>query len=587
MQVSDILKPKSRAEIITVIDSYLKEFEETHLPNGFQWRKGQKETIVDIFHTYLQKKYKVVMLDAPTGFGKSLAALACSFIFNKINKVGYILTSEISLQKQYEEDIQRFRLPYGVVQGVDHYQCIDNDEKYSLGTCKTRNKDPHKMPCYNKCPYLSARNFAARSDTAILNYNYWLIMQNMSDKTDRSGSIFSKRDFLIADEAHKILDIVQNHYSPRFTEKTTEKLKKITHFFNLHNVNDHKENVETIDKCIKGLYKIENQDSLFLLLKGVRDNLKAFFKSTKVLKEIVAADYPNKKPPKEWRESLFIADWIKDFHCKVGDYCDIIEKTSTRNIVKNPSEDELVFNCLQESYMMHKYFHQFTGFMVLMSATFSDPKEYMRSINIKNVKYIKTENLFNFEKSPIYYYPNKRMSYKFLDQNKEWLYSKINEILDKHKGESGIIHSASYDLAGKIRDNLTPENTKRVFLYNGTEDKINALNMMKLDPGKVVLGPSLLSGISLDDDFCRFIIFPKVPYPSLTDRFTKVKMELNPGWYRWRTILSVLQGAGRGIRSETDFCSTFILDACFGDLLNTNRNSFPPEFLRRIVTLDE
>jgi Rad3-related DNA helicase len=527
------------------------------------------------------------MIDAPTGAGKSLTALACSYILNKMNKTGYILTSEISLQKQYEEDIQRFKLPFGVVSGVDHYQCVDNDEKYSLGTCKTRNKDPHKMSCYNECPYLSARNFAARSDTAVLNYNYWLIMQNMADRTDRSGSIFSKRNYTFCDEGHKILDIVQNHYSPRFTDKTTEKLKKITHFFNLHNVNEHKENVEIIDKCIKGLYKIENQDSLFLLLKGVRDNLKAFFKSIKVLKERVAIDYPVRNPPKEWRESLYIADWIKDFHCKVEDYCDIIEKTSTRNIVKNPSEDELVFNCLQESYMMHRYFHQFTEFMVLMSATFSDPKEYMRSINIKNVKYIKTENLFNFEKSPIYYYPNKRMSYKFINENREWLYSKINEILDKHKGESGIIHSASYDLAGKIRDNLTPENTKRVFLYNGTEDKINALNMMKLDPGKVIMGPSLRSGIDMRDSFARFAIITKIPYPDLSNKFTKVKMELNPRWYKWQTCIEVIQSIGRTVRHDEDWCITYILDACFGDLINSNRNSFPPEFLRRIVIVQE
>ena len=582
MQLNEILKPKSKEEITSIVNSYLKEFEETHLPNGFQWRKGQKEAIIDIFHTYLQNKYKVVMLDAPTGFGKSLAALACSFIFNKINKVGYILTSEISLQKQYEEDIQRFMLPYGSVSGVDHYQCIDNDEKYSLGTCKIRNIDPYKMDCFSQCPYLSARTFASRSDTAILNYNYWLIMQNMGNV-----SLFSKRDFTICDEAHRISDIVQNHYSPRFTEKTIEKLKKITYFFDLHNVNDHKENVEKIKKCIEGFYKMEDQASLFILLKGIRDNLKVFLKSIKILKERVSVDYPKKKPPKEWRESLFIADWIKDFHCKIEDYCDIIEKTSTRNIVKNPSEEELVFNCLQENYMMHRYFHQFTGFMVLMSATFSDPKEYMRSINVKNVKYIKTENLFDFEKSPIYYYPKRRMSYKFLDQNKEWLYSKINEILDKHKGESGIIHSASYELTNKIKDNLTVENIRRVFFYNGTEDKINSINMMKMDLGKVVMGPSLISGLDLKDEWCRFIIFAKVPYPSLSDRFTKIKMELNPRWYRWRTVLGILQGSGRGIRNENDFCSVYILDACFGDLLNSNRNSFPLEFLKRIALVND
>ena len=248
MGISDILKPKSINEINETVQNFLQKFESFHLPKNFKWRKGQREAVEQIIQTYLEEKYKVVILDAPVGSGKSLIAMASAFILNDIGKRGYILASEISLQDQYESDIERYYLPWGSVKGVDNYICVDNLEKYSLGTCQIRDKSPQKMPCYLECPYLSARNLAIRTETSVLNYNYWLIMQN----TD--NSLFKKRNFTICDEAHKILDIVQNHYSPRFTEHTTEKLQQLSDFFKNYKVGYHNDQVNEISNSLKELW---------------------------------------------------------------------------------------------------------------------------------------------------------------------------------------------------------------------------------------------------------------------------------------------------------------------------------------------
>lgn len=582
MKISDVLKPKSKNEINTIIENYLGEFENTFLPNDFVWRKGQREAVEQIIQTYLENKYHVVILDAPVGSGKSLIAMASAFILNEIKKKGYVLASEISLQDQYESDINRFKLHWGLVKGVDHYLCTDNLEKHSLGTCKIRNINPLEMSCYSECPYLSARNFACNSDTAVLNYNYWLIMQNSDSK------LFPARDFTICDEAHKILDIVQNHYSPRFTPNTIEKLQKLSDFFNLHDVKDHDQDVKVIKSSLKELWKTENQDTLFRYLKSIEITLKAFLSSVKMLKDKVNKNYPNKKPPKSWRNALFTSDWVKDLHCKIEDYNTIIKKTSTRNIVKNPTGDEeLTFNCLEESYMMNRYFHQYTGFTILMSATFSDPLEYMRNMNIKGAKHIKMDTLFDFSRSPIYYYPKRRMSYKHIDKNRDWLYAKINEIIEKHKGESGIIHSASYDLTNKIKENLTPENRKRLFVYSGTEEKRKVLDMMKMTKGMILMGPSLTHGLDLFDDLCRFIITAKIPYPNLADKFVKTKMSINPRWYQWKTVVDLIQSLGRGIRNENDWCITYILDGSLGDLIHRNKQDFSKEFYSRLKIISD
>jgi Rad3-related DNA helicase len=74
----------------------------------------------------------------------------------------------------------------------------------------------------------------------------------------------------------------------------------------------------------------------------------------------------------------------------------------------------------------------------------------------------------------------------------------------------------------------------------------------------------------------------KVPYPSLADKFISRKKDLNQKWYSDETAVAILQGVGRGIRHETDWCVTFILDGCFTYLANSSWDMFPDEFKNRI-----
>lgn len=175
------------------------------------------------------------------------------------------------------------------------------------------------------------------------------------------------------------------------------------------------------------------------------------------------------------------------------------------------------------------------------------------------------------------------MSYNHIDKNLPWLIDRINEIIKNHKGESGLIHSASYKLSMDIFGGLTEENRKRVFIYNGTEEKRNFLEELKKNNDKILLGPSLLEGLDMKDDFARFIIFAKTPYPSLADRLVKAKMNKDSMWYSFKTAISILQGVGRGVRHEKDYCKTYYLDATLSDLIHKHRNLFPKEFLNRII----
>jgi Rad3-related DNA helicase len=535
---------------IEQLELQLEEFRTTFFGEDFLWRKGQKEAIIEIIKAYYNKT-KTVILDAPVGSGKSIIGMAVSWILNQQDLKGFILASDIALQEQYEKDFAKGNFRWGSIKGIDNYICIDNMEKNSLGTCRIRNKPAKRMPCYSSCPYFTARDKASESETALLNYAYWLIMMNYVNQSVEDTP-FPPRDFTICDEGHKILDIVQNHYSPRFDPKTIEKLQKLTDFFALYKLRDHYKDLSNIKNDINSLYKTENQDDLHEILIEIKNNLENNYRATwEKFKEKVKTDYPHDDPPKEWKEALRLCDWVKDLHCKVDDYNDIIEKTTTRNIVKNPTgKDELTFNCLEESYMMDKFFNQWTGFTVLMSATFADPSSYLRSIALKSAKYIKMESHFNFEKSPIYFYNKRRMTYNQIEANLPWLYETIDSILERHHGESGIIHTASYDLALKIFNGLSHKNKRRILVYNGTEEKRQVISMLKANKDKILMGPSLLEGLDLKDDWSRFQIFSKITYMSLGFKFLAGKLKINNERYSWKAIINNLKRNGRSVRSE-------------------------------------
>lgn len=69
----------------------------------------------------------------------------------------------------------------------------------------------------------------------------------------------------------------------------------------------------------------------------------------------------------------------------------------------------------------------------------------------------------------------------------------------------------------------------------------------------------------------------------IVDQYVKKKMERFPLWYRSATSNSIIQGIGRGVRYDSDYCETFILDACFYDLYQSTKSQYPKELQGRII----
>jgi ATP-dependent DNA helicase DinG len=92
------------------------------------------------------------------------------------------------------------------------------------------------------------------------------------------------------------------------------------------------------------------------------------------------------------------------------------------------------------------------------------------------------------------------------------------------------------------------------------------------------VSPSMERGVSLDGDLARFIIILKCPYLYLGDKIVATRVysgATGQSWYTASMLLTVLQMSGRGMRSEDDSCTTYILDSNFSKTLNRNARMLP------------
>jgi len=67
----------------------------------------------------------------------------------------------------------------------------------------------------------------------------------------------------------------------------------------------------------------------------------------------------------------------------------------------------------------------------------------------------------------------------------------------------------------------------------------------------------------------------------LGDERIKRLFKEDPDWYQNKMLNHVIQACGRGVRSKTDKCITYVLDKCITDAVLINRHKLPRYFLKR------
>jgi ATP-dependent DNA helicase DinG len=553
-----------------------------------------------------EKKY--VLLEAPTGSGKSVIAYLIHFCYiyvnhkineeDTINNFGklngnlqntYLLTSSKLLQSQLDGDISRFSFQdyLCMLKGIKNYECkkLTDETKiyhdYSERFCMGMNTfDKEKLDCYSTCGYIQARNEASLKDCTILNYSYFLnVLKNPNNP------FFGTRQLTIADEAHLIPDIVLGMYNIELTQYTLNKINKLLNQIEINFGKSLEDTIFDIQIVLGDCYKFFQKANPELIdFKEYLDNLNDLIKSVvaiggkftenKVFKEMFDKDL------KKLNNDLKFID--------NEDYIESLEKRPEDTFIKSENighfASEKIGNNLAGSYKIYKhtlydlseaelcrkYFLSKVNIGIFMSATLGNIEEYAILMGMKKEEYIgfRLESNFNFSKSPIYLTNSGYLNHANFNNNiDKVIYDAIYICENLHPKEKGIIHTSTFIISNLLKQKVYNKlggvsNSKRYLFYETSDEKDSCIELMKSDTNTpyIIIGPSLYEGIDLKDNQGRFNIMIKIPYSGMDD-YTKKKMQRFPFWYLRQTLEKLVQLIGRTNRHVEDYSTTYLLDS--------------------------
>ena len=605
-----------------------------YIRSDFTFRKYQKEIIARIVFNIVNNINHNNVIEAPTGSGKSYILIISAGVLSEYYQISsYILCSDLQLWEQYERSIKPLQNnEFAAIKGqISNYTCKVNHEDIQNADCKMCGLSWQKLynnklakslgySCARTCEYVQARKKCINASVILTTYQTFLYQLNsVKDDHDHGGNTtFSPRPVIFCDECHNIPDIIQTKMTPIVEISDFDKLKQLytfaynesiaTDLFSQNNsdvcyqiVNSYPSWSKLEDKLVSifkdkfnnfSLSKYENYEAIteyveiILMFKEITDSIQVKISELKQNAFGISSEYV-----KLYKTATFLCNYM----CYWGDFLNAINSSGYEYLLKYPESsangDVMVkFSCVKEDWMIYKYLLSKAEDRVMVSATICGKESYEENIGAKytdskEITYTKIPSTFNFNKSPIYLYTKYRATVN-TPENIPCIFYLAYDIINSSLYKRGIIQSGNYELARKFCKEAPKEIQERLISYSGNKEKIEAIEKFKKSTDGILIGPTLNEGVDLPDNYCRFNIILKVPYPNLTNKLVKTKKELFPKWYINKTITSVVQGIGRGVRNENDWCATYILDGCFCGLYKQSEASFPDNFKSRICYIN-
>lgn len=438
-----------------------------------------------------------------------------------------------------------------VLKGRSHY------------SCEIANVSVEQAPCTvgfvcgvkAQCPYFIDRDSAFTSDYAVFNYQLYMHQLEFNDK-------FEKPDLLVCDEAHMAHGELGNYISAEITEREIayEGWRRPL-----------KLDVESLgDWATQYLPDVEAE------LKYARAQVFVTVGSQQGT-SIKGTDRQYKKVIKRYNRLQALARALRLFY-RAG-----LDTEAGKPWISDSAG--LTYKVRPVVVDDHgAYLFSDIPKVVLMSATIN--KRDIERLGITDYEFLEVDSNYDAARRPIYYRPVAAMSAKTESRVFDDVVDEIDTIIDGHLryNHKGIVHTVSYDRAQRI---YASSKHKALLLIHSPKNKDEVIEQFKTSATPVVLlSPSVVEGEDFPYDQCRFIIIPKVPYLSLGDEVVRERLTLDPKWYSWKAVQDIIQGSGRGMRNEQDFCSVYILDSMFEKIAREHWQDIPQWFRDAVKYLE-
>jgi ATP-dependent DNA helicase DinG len=564
---------------------------------GFTPRTGQMDAVNQMLLAFIDEKMHNVILNASTGTGKSIIGAVTAEALTLLKggskegpKSSISITASNVLAKQYNSTFEKLSggSKYLMIKGASNYDCSalsqphapENAESCAWFTMVKAGSEFDQVVrehC-NKCEYLETKKKKNLVRHLTTNYSYFFVDRMYTGK-------FEDRDLVVWDEAHLVNDLFSDHNAIVFSQKRVQAMAtEIAETVRLTDLEISKILVSVAADCGK---KGKINDSNYI------SYLNAMQKVYKYAAEAGAMAAEKALRSNQMAKYTSLNRFTKKYeglNCKISDFFTY----NYEHVFENKEEDSTIsIKPVFVGTMMEAL--QCSSHNLFMSATVSG--EFMiqtMNLNPDTTKFIKLAPTFPKENKEIVFFDPLSLSYVSL-QNPDTIKSlrkNAGKIVKKHiaDGDRGIILTPSFKLQAEVLAELKPlidANKFKMFEHRSGEKLENILNAFKAYTGgpAILISPAMFEGIDLPGDLSRFQVFVKAPYPSLGDKRMKFILDKHPEIYEIITIMKLVQGAGRSVRSETDHATTYMLDKNAQRLMQSSKNIWKDEFLFRFTNM--
>jgi Rad3-related DNA helicase len=498
---------------------------------------------LDELTAHIEAGRRLLVAELGTGVGKSAVAvcLARWLAARETVPVGFapgavVLTSQRVLQDQYVRDFSFAR----DLRSAQNFEC------HLGGTCgetsRVRKAVGKKLAgtlSCPECPYRKAKGEFTTSALGVTNYSYFL------SETVYAGELPS-RHLLVLDEAHNVEDEVRRWATVSVSEDEAAEFD-----LELPIGAQPEEAIRWLDEVFKA--------RVVARLTSIAPRLQ----------EVVRSGVLGRALHRMAEEN----DRLDKRKCQINR---LVEKgdeilVSTE---ENQAGRSMTFQPFSVGGLADELIYRRASVVLLMSATILDPEIFATNSGLpRSVPFVRVPTPFKPATFGVRLRAVGRMSRDGIEQSLPRIPRAVAKILRDNPDDKGIIHTVSYRVAQELKRLKDP----RLLIQGSSKDRERMLRHHLESPEPTVLvSPAMTEGLDLRDELGRFQIICKIPYPNISDPVVRRKPW---DWYQWRTVRTLVQAVGRGVRSETDWVRTFILDECFVDVWERSGHMMPDHLI--------
>ena len=545
------------------------------LGNGspYEEMRAEQEHLVPLITEKLEEGYKNIIVECPTGSGKSALSYWLPLIFDTR---AYISTPLKGLQRQYINDH-----PFmASAMGKSNYQCVLEDEELKeleLEGCNVSNAPCRVIEDYQcahaftkedlegimegesfttPCGYYAAYAEALKNRWFIGNTTYLTAMRLFGNPE------LPTRPLLIVDEAHTVAETIEKFcgfalsrkriarlvYGKGYSQKQMEGCLQAFPFPTIQSMKPDTEPDARRSDCIK----------ILLFLRGIAKEVELRLKNRQY------------KPDEMGDAKAFLqhtAMMMRELQSNWEGWVYQFDDDEVRSVLR--------VEPLSVAQYAEDCFLALGRQRVFMSGTIVSAEIFMEELGLEpsDTVFLRVnESTFPAAKRPLAIKKNGGLmiwnrevqGIQFSDLKKTA--DVVAEIASHYPNHKGLILPYTDSIETAMVDILSdnhPEIAARLIQHTkNPSEREEVLEEFKEKEGNGIL-ISTYANQGYDNEDIRFVILCKLPFRSLGDTKVQLKMKQNEKWYQTKTVQTILQQYGRAMRSKDDWGHVYIVDAHF------------------------